>query len=205
MMFGLFLNTETCPDGVELVDPKRGIMGPLMDGPVYRFSTSRRLTQRLEIKSLENPIVVSFVNAKTDDARLKFLSQYGLLMPPDGDSIATWAEVGRLDVLDAQDRFAQALASTRKPADLVLDAINLTPLLKAAKKKMRPQLLLDCKNLTNLMVMEVAMISANGVQVRHCQHCHTMFVTGPLTWRRSHAKFCRDRCRVAASRKRPRT
>jgi hypothetical protein len=52
------------------------------------------------------------------------------------------------------------------------------------------------------MLMEVAMIVAHDVRVAECEHCGTVFLTGALTWRRAHARFCSDKCRVAAMRAR---
>jgi hypothetical protein len=206
-MFGLFLETTCCPDGVALYR-RPEIMGPTLahgmsGGDVFKCRTERRGPRRREIESLEDPIVVAFMNADDDDSRAEFLSKYGLLVPGD--------EISHSEVLRSQDSFAQLLARIhhRKPAAAVLavnDAIaahssfNLRPTLKVVGKT--PQMALGCRTLTAFMLMEVALIASHGVRTTRCQHCHSMFLTGPLTWRRSHAKFCSDRCRVAAMRER---
>jgi len=63
-------------------------------------------------------------------------------------------------------------------------------------------MLLKTKTLRSFMVMEMAMIVGHGVLAHKCENCATIFLTGPLTWRRAHARFCSDRCRVAAMRAR---
>jgi hypothetical protein len=59
---------------------------------------------------------------------------------------------------------------------------------------------LKADTLYDFMVMEVAAIHEAGASATSCEHCHRMFLTGPLTGRRSHARYCSDRCRVAAMR-----
>ncbi|AFL49024.1 hypothetical protein ABIE78_005214 [Sinorhizobium fredii] len=61
---------------------------------------------------------------------------------------------------------------------------------------------LKADTLWDFMVMEVAAIYEAGAVATSCEHCRTIFLTGPLTGRRSHAKYCSDRCRVAAMRAR---
>ena len=63
-------------------------------------------------------------------------------------------------------------------------------------------MLLECPHLTQFMTMEIAMIAMHGAKLGTCEHCGAVFLTGPLTGRRSHAKYCSDRCRVAAMRAR---
>jgi hypothetical protein len=63
-------------------------------------------------------------------------------------------------------------------------------------------MLLKCSSLTNFMKMEIAMAAMHGAKLATCEHCGAVFLTGPLTGRRSHAKYCSDRCRVAAMRAR---
>ncbi|AWM23719.1 hypothetical protein AOX55_0000439 [Sinorhizobium fredii CCBAU 25509] len=61
---------------------------------------------------------------------------------------------------------------------------------------------LKADTLYDFMVMEVAAIHEAGAAAASCEHCGKIFLTGPLTGRRSHAKYCSDRCRVAAMRAR---
>jgi hypothetical protein len=217
-MFWFFLLTMRCPDGVELVvEPARVLPAPntiaggagLEPEPerVFRYRTNRREPWRLDFRNLENPVLVTYLNARDDDARAKFFSENGLLVPGEKDLAS--------EVLQSQDSFAQLLQRIhhQRPADAVQAvnqaiathrSFNLKPLLQARGKKSAPQILLECPSLVAFMLVEVAQIAANGARVTHCQRCRTMFLTGPLTWRRSHAKFCSDKCRVYAMRERER-
>ena len=64
------------------------------------------------------------------------------------------------------------------------------------------RLTLHPENLFGLMALEVALAHEAGATATACEHCGKFFLTGPLTGRRSHSKYCSDRCRVAAMRKR---
>jgi hypothetical protein len=50
--------------------------------------------------------------------------------------------------------------------------------------------------------LEVRLAAEKGCKLARCANCNDGFLTGPLTGRRSHAKYCSDRCRVAAMRAR---
>jgi hypothetical protein len=78
----------------------------------------------------------------------------------------------------------------------------LVPTLDLAGKGGAPRMALQSQSLFAFMLMEAAMIAAHGVRLTSCKQCDGAFVTGPLTWRRSHARYCSDRCRVAAMRSR---
>jgi hypothetical protein len=69
----------------------------------------------------------------------------------------------------------------------------------------KPRITLFARSLIGLMRMEAAMIVTNDVRLAKCENDGVLFLTGPLTGRRSHAKFCSDRCRVAAMRRRQAT
>ena len=74
-IYGLFLKSHRCPDGVELVAG-----GELAGGPYFRARTDRREPMRLEIQNLENPVVVEFINAHSDDALAEFFLKFGPLV-----------------------------------------------------------------------------------------------------------------------------
>jgi hypothetical protein len=88
------------------------------------------------------------------------------------------------------------------PFGKVSDRNGAIPVFHLAGPKGTPRVLLKCSHLIALMKMEVAMIVAHGARIGECEHCGDMFATGPMTGRRSHARFCSDRCRVAAMRAR---
>jgi hypothetical protein len=96
------------------------------------------------------------------------------------------------DQAAAMDAINSAIAAVR--------AFNLQPTFHLAGPRGAPRLLLKTDTLFGFMLMEIAMIVSNGVRVAECENCKTIFLTGPLTWRRAHARFCSDRCRVAAMR-----
>ena len=97
-----------------------------------------------------------------------------------GDSVAAWLNIG--PVLEGYRSFAWAPTPTLPPNQEL------------------PQLTLRAKSLQGLMLMETAFVATNGARVTDCERCGKTFLTGPLTGRRSHAKYCSDRCRVAAMR-----
>jgi hypothetical protein len=58
------------------------------------------------------------------------------------------------------------------------------------------------KSLRDFMCMECVMIAEAGARLVTCEHCKDYYLTGPRTGRRSHSRYCSDRCRAAAMRKR---
>ena len=64
------------------------------------------------------------------------------------------------------------------------------------------RLVLEARNLRAFMALEVASAFEVGAGITHCKHCAVNFLFGPSTGRRSHVKYCSDRCRVAAMRAR---
>ena len=71
-----------------------------------------------------------------------------------------------------------------------------------ARDEQPARLVLRPKSLRDFMCLEVAIAHEAGAITTECEHCFKVYVTGPLTGRRSHSKYCADRCRVAAMRKR---
>jgi hypothetical protein len=61
-------------------------------------------------------------------------------------------------------------------------------------------MLLKCDHLATFMKMETALAATQGAKLGSCGHCEDVFLTGPLTGRRSHAVYCSSRCRMAAMR-----
>lgn len=222
-MHALYLFWERCPDGVELVDhgpPRKAKARPgrrsallLSDQPSgkeARYRTARRETLLHDVADLENPIVLRFVNADDDAALIGFLSRFGLPGAVLGEPMAKmpWVLVTEAQALL---RSLLLIIDGQSPAEAMTKINNvlaqhkgasLTPRLDLAGAGGTPRLTLQPQSLYGFMVMECAMIAAHGARSTSCQHCGDLFVTGPLTGRRSHAMFCSDRCRVAAMRKR---
>jgi hypothetical protein len=219
-MNGLFLETKRCPDGVDL-ERGNGEVTDLQHGTTFdefrerfRARSDRRQPIRLEFQNLENPVVVEFVNAREDSELAKFFSGFGWLSSgEDGYYGPGYGPDPLLEfVLTAQKEFRNWLGSLGGSS--ALDAlrtisssygyggIELEPEFDLSGEGGTPRMLLKCSNLANFMKMEIAMAAMHGAKLATCEHCGAVFLTGPLTGRRSHAKYCSDRCRVAAMRAR---
>src|SRR5215211_1827187 len=59
-------------------------------------------------------------------------------------------------------------------------------------------LTLPVTSLLGFMMMETALVLTGGAEVKRCEKCGVIFVTGPGTGRRGTAMYCSNRCRVAA-------
>jgi hypothetical protein len=228
---GLAIDLERCPDGVELADLPWGvgveIMPPELRGAfpttaAYRYRTDRRQTEQKMIENLENPVVVAFANAIDDQKRLRFFGRYGIGSRHErllwnhgtkGDShIFDEHALSRERVVERQLKIREMLedaagkdpvaAMTMINSALVGMFTSPVPAFHLGGPRGAPQLLLKCRSLECLMVMEIAMIVAHDVSATRCEHCDAVFLTGQLTGRRSSARFCSDKCRVAAMRKR---
>jgi hypothetical protein len=213
-MDGLTTDIQRCPDGVELVD-----------GAFYRGRTDRSEPERITLTNLEDPVVVAFVNA-TDDARRKlFFGRFGFLNATRGwhDRLAKYfiynpgVGTGPLtyqdDILEDQSRFRELLqqaggddptaAMTKINRALeTFDDFKLRATFPLAGPDGTPRLVLKSESLIGFMLMETAMVATQGARLAECEHCGTLFLTGPMTGRRSHARFCSNKCRVAAMRAR---
>jgi hypothetical protein len=214
-MDGLTIDIERCADGVEFVDD------------TYRWRTNHREASQITLSDLEDPVVVAFVNATDDVKRRLFFGKFGLLgltpwwhqrdqrqfihnahhVPDDRFSAP------RHDILDDQSRLRELLqkAGGENPVE-AMEAINsalaatpgfqLTATFHLSGPQGTPRLLLKSRSLVGFMLMETAMVVAHGVRTTECEQCGNIFLTGPLTGRRSHAHYCSNKCRVAAMRAR---
>jgi hypothetical protein len=237
-MYGLTIELERCPDGVELVQmekpstiksmshhPDRPGFEMEMTKPepetIFRYRTDRRETQLVTIGDLENPIVMAFVNATDDKRRQSFFERYGLLkLTPwwHQRNPKAWVygnlhpELHHDDVVHDQSRFRdllryaggedRAAGMAAVNSAIANRAFNLQPTFHLAGPNGAPRLLLKSESLIGAMLMEVAMGVSNGARLAECEKCAALFLTGALTGRRSHARFCSDKCRVAAMRAR---
>lgn len=79
---------------------------------------------------------------------------------------------------------------------------KLTPSLDFSPRTLKPELRLGVNNLYDFMMMECAFAALVGAKAATCPQCGNLYLTGPLTGRRSTSVYCSDACRVAAARKR---
>lgn len=202
-MFNVSLAWERCPDGVRLVDP-------IDYGPTYVCARSeRREPVHLDIINLENPAVLRFINARNDEALLGFLSRFGLINREESAVITDYpAEMEVFDNVKQQRvNYSNILdglytaQSSDEPRRFDID-VDVSVSLAFGTKDAKPNATLKARSLADFMLLELAAIAAAGAKPSLCHHCRTVFITGPLTGRRSTATFCSDRCRVAAMRRR---
>jgi hypothetical protein len=203
------LDWEICPDGVEIVDlsPPRGagrkgtIYEGIGGGRHFRFKSDRRepirypLTQKF---ALEDPLVVRFINATTDDALIKFFGRFGLT-----------SYVGQKDetpvehAIDLRDALTAALEkATSEDSGVVgpavaglLENIRLKPVFDYLGHRESARLALRTGTLQGFMAMEIALAALVGARLGRCKSCESFFLTGSMTDRRANAEFCDDKCR----------
>jgi hypothetical protein len=195
-MIKISFEGDRCPDGVEMVAAENDTQ--------FRFRTSKRVQVRIEHENLSSPVVVAFANANSDPELQVFLSRYGMLTALDKDM----SFVSRRVTLTNQ-KFLRSLLIAAGGANVAnaIDTINhqipaeLSPRITFGENQ-RPVLSLTAPDLFNLMLLECVAVVEHGAKYAECEKCKKSFLTGPLTGRRATAKFCSDRCRVAAMRAR---
>lgn len=190
-MYGLVLETEHCPDGVDL--DEKG---------VFRPRTKRRFPLKLETHDLGNPFVLRFINAGDDEALAQFFTKFGF--PESGV-----AECSRKDAQSIQEVMTTLLtkAGSEQAQQEALFLTKQLSLSRIGDTGVLPEmegrrLLFKVLSLGALMRMECAMVAEKDARLSACEHCDTQFLTGPTTGRRGHAIYCSDRCRLAALRAR---
>ncbi|MGE3993408.1 hypothetical protein [Pseudorhodoplanes sp.] len=205
-MFGVQLKWSRYPDGVEVVDlggpsiplDAMEIENPLKTkGKWFCAKTATREVYQLTLADLEDTLLIKFINARTDNQRCSFIARYGIPGFREDDHFLI--QYGR--VIGFQSRLLELLESTD------IDAFNNnwhptgnTYKAYLVRGERGPEFVFRAAGLDNYMCTEAAFSITNGAELFRCNHCDDAFLTGPLTWRRSHAKYCSDRCRVAAMR-----
>ncbi|MFI0847331.1 hypothetical protein [Mesorhizobium sp. IMUNJ 23232] len=154
--------------------------------------------------NLENPIALKYINCRTDDDLLTFVSLYG---DPFGFGDLKYRPVYRyLTDTDYLELALFALAGERQNRnrshiEAVLHDIRLKPVFEFFDSG-KARVIMSAPSLYAFMAMEVAAAGEAGATLRKCAHCQELFLIGPMTNRRDTAIYCRDRCRVYASRAR---
>lgn len=158
-----------------------------------------------ELADLENPVVLHLMNCRTDEECIAFINRFG---PPNYiedkqalSNIKRLAEMLRLQAIFTIDKrlFRKDRAHF---VNTVMSKISLRPSYVYSEPSGGGRLVLEAATLHDFLILEFAAIHEVGAVATSCEHCDRVFLTGPLTGRRSHAKYCSDRCRVAAMRAR---
>jgi hypothetical protein len=186
-MYGLVCESRHCPDGCEL------------EGGVFRYRSRRRFPIKLETFDLQDPFVLRFVSALDDNELVQFFSQFGFLDP-------YIDEIPRKDVLNIQRHLRKLThMAGSDQAKEAAQAFNKMMAHTGAEPSVEPsmdgrRLALKVGSLYGLMRMELGMITEKDARLMQCEHCTMPFLVGATTGRRTHARYCSDRCRVAAMR-----
>ncbi|TGS89483.1 hypothetical protein EN817_03845 [Mesorhizobium sp. M3A.F.Ca.ET.174.01.1.1] len=197
-------------DGVDLIhDEELAKKRSDKDGRTIRARSDRTVPVTYEISNLENPIVAHFLNCRDDKDRAAFVARFGHVQSDDGWlGFVPWIEHLQ-EVMRVGLKWSSQTANTLHPQanslmnDVTAKRVSLRPSFElAADNANALRLVLHPDSLASYMVMEIALAHEVGAVATTCEHCGKHFLTGPLTGRRSHAKYCSDRCRVAAMRKR---
>ena len=184
------------------LETERPVNGVILDkGGRFCPRDSRRDRLRLESDDLRNPFILRFINATDDEARAEFLTAYGCLMPGKQDcSRKAFKELQREMFRLLSTAGTWDLLDSRGPAK----AVNMIQE-KGDRFEAIPApggIALRYESLLALMRAEVRKVVDFAVRLDACDHCHVAFLTGSITGRKGHAKFCSNRCRAAALRAR---
>lgn len=208
-MIPVRLHWERPADGVEIaIDKKLAAWHLKGDGRVARMRSERVVQVTYEITNLENPIVLHLINCSSDEERGGFISRFGFL-EREGDFLRGFIpglHIAQLSLADALSLPSLGIAPATDLANIVVQLmgfdVTLRPSFERSGSGGTLGLALHPDSLGSFLAMEIAMAHQMGAVAATCQHCGKIFLTGPMTGRRSHAKYCSDRCRVAAMRKR---
>ena len=206
----LRLISMRCLDGVELVHSDadvgliRGLYGT--NGPDWFCYRSDRCKEEMirQAVDLEDALVVRFINANDDDKRIAFLSRFGLpdvLLGIRGIG-ASFTEprnfiLGRQRIL----RGLLERACSGENAEAIKAANEALARVQGEQFSLDGgRMVLTIRYLMSFMRVEIAIAAANSARLAACKRCRDLFLTGPLTKRRSTSKYCSDRCRVGEHR-----
>jgi len=155
---------------------------------------------------LEDPIFVRLINCVSRADHQAFVDRFGDLggsvgsAPESVERYAGWLREGVEFALPARKDGRQLREVNAWTASRLIKDITLQPQVFVRDGAMR--FVLEAPHLAGFMAMEVAAAVQAEANSKRCEHCHKLFLYGPLTGRRSSAKYCADKCRVAAMRAR---
>jgi len=140
--------------------------------------------------------------AQTPAGVLSFIEKFGPLTewgldPKQGENVeltikvaAYMAELLRMDAIGHRKALISRLAQT----GIVLLRIKVSLIGDPIAESLK--LHLGVQSLMEALWLQFGQAMARGATVRQCQHCSTLFQTGPGSGRRLDAKFCSDDHRV---------
>jgi hypothetical protein len=200
MAIAVQLEWSYCPDGVEIYEqvPAGTTIAEQASAGLYlRPRTNRRATRRLFAVDAAKAVVLKFASATSDEALLKFCSEYGL---PGTEGAA---EIALETVQGLRNRLRELLALS--PSELSARVFT-GPRVRLGLAVERKSLVLALKpaTLADYMAAEVAIILAGAASIAACENCGTLFAakTGRAAGgKRTDARYCSPRCRVAAHRR----
>lgn len=193
-MIPLRLRWRVPVDGVDVVDGRSDRM--------FRARSAEFRDVNYTVADLEEPLSVRLANCKTSADHAKFIRAYGF--PAGGDH----AEVSLMVMLSEEmtESLEMCAASSIEKvvhARKLVERIEyLSPAIELDDDQVLPRVVTGVNTLAELMRLEVVFAFEAGAAFQRCEHCGSGFLTGPMTKRRSSSKFCSDRCRVAALRRR---
>lgn len=192
-------------DGME-IDKAAGTVTVLdvASNEIFVPRTDRTQDVTYQVTNLEDPIVMRFVNAHRENSLLDFLSRFGRLSanPMYRLEVELEARLLLTHLLSSTTHFAHEPVKDRvRWVNEMLSHADLKASFDYAGPGQSAQVVLHPQDLLGLMAMEVALAHEAGAVVGQCANCGKLYLTGPLTGRRSSAVYCSDKCRVAANRK----
>jgi hypothetical protein len=200
MAIALQLEWAYCPDGVEIYE--RVLVGTTIaeragEGLYLRPRSKRRAARHLYAVDAANAVVLKFASAMSDQTLLEFCKEYGL---PGDEGVA---EISLEEVRGFRDRLRDQLALS--PTELSSHVFSgpRVRLGLAVHRKSRA-LALRPETLGAYMAAEVAIILAGAASIAACGNCGGLFAakTGRAAGgKRTDARYCSPRCRVAAHRR----
>ena len=150
---------------------------------------------------------------KSPAAVIEFANRFGLIgyaPPRPADEISEeplWAWFGMIDALAAAEGLLKRYRAGEVQISDWIDAINsamnpeLIPKLSLPPGK-KPRIVAHPRTLADALQLQFMFQITHGRTFKQCDHCSAWFPFGRGTGNRSRKRFCTNKCRVAAHRRR---
>jgi hypothetical protein len=168
-------------------------------GP-FSFESDDGEDFELRISDLEDPLVVRFINAWGKGEVPAFLTRFGPLRREPMYDLEIDLRAEELAIRLVSSTNQETRWRNANSVNLMLHNVDLKVGFEWDLEVLAGRLVLRPDTLLDFMRFEIAAAHEAGAVTTECAHCGKVYLTGPLTGRRSHSKFCADRCRVAAMR-----